>query len=128
MEKKIALLVVDDEVILREAIIRDFERKGFQVFASASGKEALSLIAKEKVEIVISDIQMPDGDGIFLLENLRKLHPELPPVILMTGYSDFSERALLEKGAFRYVSKPFSREDLRNAVSAAVLFIQATSP
>jgi CheY-like chemotaxis protein len=105
------ILVVDDETDLREAIAFDFKRKGFTVLTAESGNSALELVKSNKIDLVISDIRMPDGDGIFLLEQLRLQGIETP-LIFITGFSDYSEATCIAKGAIRVVAKPFDRKAL----------------
>jgi CheY-like chemotaxis protein len=106
------ILVADDEPMLRE-IIRDvLEFEGATVREAANGKEALNLILAEPSEAVISDIRMPGGDGLELLENLRKLNVATPVVLLITGFSDLSHDSAYQKGADAVLSKPFDVNEL----------------
>ena len=106
------ILVADDEPMLRE-IIRDvLEFEGAQVREAANGKEALALIQADPVQAVVSDIRMPGGDGLELLENLRKADFATPVVLLITGFSDLSHDSAYQKGADAVLSKPFDVNEL----------------
>ena len=118
--KSFTVLVVDDETLLRESVVRDFKRKGFNVLSAENGEVALRLLDESKIDVVVSDVRMPGGDGLTLLEKLRSRHPAWPPVILVTGYADLSEKELMKKGAYKYISKPFVRKELLSAVLAAL--------
>jgi CheY-like chemotaxis protein len=114
------ILVVDDEELLRKSIANDLKRKGFQVLSCENGTRALEHVRATRVHLVISDIRMPDGDGVTLLEQIRAYDPSIPVVILMTGFSDFSEEACLQKGARAVLLKPFDRKRFASAVFEAL--------
>ena len=113
--KDFTVLVVDDEPLLTETIANDFKRKGFNVYTASSGSSALKVIESHKVDLVVSDIRMPDGDGLSLLEGIRKTSPHII-VILMTGFTDYSEEDCLKKGAKCVLQKPFIQKQLRAKV------------
>lgn len=106
-----SILVVDDEVPLREAIAFDFKRKGYQIYQAPNGKEAFNTLQREKIDLVISDIRMPGGDGIELLTRAREANIRIP-IILITGYADITPEDALKKGAQAVFSKPFDRKAL----------------
>lgn len=110
------VLVVDDEEIIKKALVFDFKRRGFSVLAAVNGTDALALVRRNKVDLVLSDIRMPGGDGIALLENVRSEHPSVPMVILLSGFSDVDEAQCLARGARRVFKKPFDRKLLMQYV------------
>jgi CheY-like chemotaxis protein len=115
------LLIVDDEEILRDTIAFDFERKGFKVIAAGDGVAAFELYRQNKVDLIISDLRMPKGDGIGLLESVRKLPGgHGTPVIFITGFADSSDEERLQKGAFQVLAKPFDRKQLMSAALEAL--------
>lgn len=116
----LTLLVVDDEEALRKIVSHSLERGGFRVLNADSGKAALTVLANENVDLVISDIRMPNGDGLFLLDELRKKNPEKPPLIFMTGFSDIGVDDCLKRGALGVIMKPFGREKLLTAVNGVL--------
>src|SRR5258708_2581984 len=101
------LLIVDDEVDLREVLTYSLQRVGFKVLEAANGKEAFDIIKKQKIDLVVSDIQMPGGNGIELLDNIRANHHELPVLLFLTGFADISVEEAYNKGAEALFSKPF---------------------
>jgi two-component system, NtrC family, response regulator GlrR len=121
--KKFTVLVVDDEADLRDAIVYDFKRRGFTVLSAVSGASAYRQIEVQTVDIVVSDVRMPEGDGTFLLEKIRASGRKIP-VILVTGFTDHTEQELLAKGAVKVFAKPFDRK----ALMRAVIDILADSP
>ena len=114
--KEVTLLIVDDEEHLRESIVFDFTRKGFNVLSAENGRKAYELILKHPVDLVISDIRMPGGDGLELLERIRLLDAETPIVIFLTGFADVTESEMYAKGAKKMMTKPFDRKALIAAV------------
>jgi CheY-like chemotaxis protein len=120
MTKKPVILIVDDEPDLREAIAFDFQRNNFRVLTAGGGKEAFGLIESNQVDIVLSDMRMPNGDGLELLERVKARNPFQPVVILITGFADISLEEAFAKGADAVFSKPFDRALLMRAVLSAL--------
>lgn len=106
------LLIVDDESGITESLKDYFELEGFSVSTASSGNQAISKLSQEKFDIVISDVRMPDGDGRFLLSEIRKNNPTKPIVILMSGFSDMKIEEVLSKGGYTMLTKPFPPKDL----------------
>ncbi len=111
----ITLLIVDDESDLRSAIVFDFKRKGFSVLSAENGTKAFELIQTNRIDLVISDVRMPSGDGLFLLEKIQSL-PVKIPLIFITGFSDVTEVECISRGAIKVFSKPFDRKLLMKSV------------
>ncbi len=119
------ILIVDDEEEIRRTLKNFFILSDFSVQTAGSGFEALEVIRRGKVHIVLSDIKMPKMDGIELLEEIRKIDFSIQ-VIMMTGFStfDLTIRAL-ERGAADYVLKPFeSLDDVLHLVNLATERLQ----
>ena len=114
------ILVVDDDNELREAIVDTLMLTGYACVEADSGEEALNILNRRHVDMVISDIQMGAMDGHTLLNAIHAKYPQLP-VLLMTAYAniDGAVRAMRD-GAIDYLSKPFSPEVLLNQVSRYV--------
>jgi DNA-binding response OmpR family regulator len=111
-DKKKTVLLVEDEVSIRTSIKIGFEKEGFQVFEAGNGIEALSLDAKEKADIVLLDILMPEMNGYEFLEAFRKKDKKTPVVILtnLGGGEDIAKT--IELGAtqtFVKVDTPLHR-------------------
>ena len=79
--KNTTILVVDDETGLRKALLFDFKRKGFNVLDAENGAVALEIIEKQKIDLVLTDVRMPRGGGIELLEKLKSRSPDSPAVV-----------------------------------------------
>jgi CheY-like chemotaxis protein len=119
--RDIRVLIVEDEEIFCQTLALEFQRKGFLVSTASNGQEALDFLQKTHVDIIISDILMPNCTGIELLDRVRKENPNLPLVLLMTGYAEISSMDASQKGAEAIFSKPFNRKALVEAVFRLVI-------
>jgi len=108
----IKLMLVDDEERFLSTTAKLLQRKGHDVVTASSGQEALDLLAKHDVEVVILDVKMPGMDGITVLREIR-LHFPLVGVIMLTGHGTI-ESAVdgMKLGAFDFVTKPCDIDDL----------------
>lgn len=100
------LLVVDDSVELRHVVTSIFSKLGFNVLEADGGRRALEIVKTNYISGVLSDIRMPDGDGLELLENVRKLDPTFPVVVLMSGFTDITIEQAVQRGAVTIINKP----------------------
>jgi len=113
------VLIVDDEQSIRTSIGLFAEQAGHQVSLASNAAEALSLLRKEPFDVVVTDIILPRKTGVVLLGEIREVHPDLP-VIMITGEPEVGTAAeAVKKGAFDYLSKPISKEDITRTVAAA---------
>lgn len=120
MDKSYNILIVDDEADLCRLIAGILAGTAYRVFQATSGNEAFDLVRRERIDIVLSDIRMANGTGIELLENLRRIDPTLPIVVLMTGYADISTEEILAKGGRAVLKKPFGRKPLLELFSQII--------
>ncbi len=120
MPEPATILVVDDEADLRKALLFDFKRLGYSVLEAGSGREAYGIITSRKIDLVLSDIRMPDGDGVELLRAIQKLERDRPLAILFTGFTDLSLEDPYDLGALAIFPKPFDRKSLISAVQSAL--------
>lgn len=104
------ILLVDDETDLRDVIAFDLKRKGYEVTTASGGQEAWEKLKTLKsIDLVITDIKMPQGDGLELLKNIVAHQPHLP-VICLTGFAELSPEEILKLGAKAIFEKPFDRK------------------
>ncbi len=116
------ILVVDDEELLRNAIVFQFKREGFNVLSASNGKEAFEIIKTHKVDAVVSDIQMPGGNGIDLLKDVKEYDANIPVLVFITAFADLTEADAYDLGANAIFSKPFDRKVLVKCIKDAVAF------
>jgi DNA-binding NtrC family response regulator len=113
------LLIVDDELHVRESLSRWFIEDGYEVVAASSGKEALTMLGRQRYDAVITDIRMPGMDGLDLQRRIREVNPRVA-IILITAYASVSTAVqALKEGAYDYVTKPFDPEALSRVVAKA---------
>jgi len=112
------VLIVDDEETLTWSMAKSLskDRDKYEVIIANNGKEALSLLKKDKIDLVISDIRMPDINGLDLLVRIKMEHPQTK-VIIMTAYgsSDVQKEAN-RRGSLFYIEKPFEINDIRKII------------
>ncbi|MFH1136938.1 MAG: response regulator [Pseudomonadota bacterium] len=118
------VLIVDDEQNLREGARRILIREGHQVSLASRGREALSLMAQNRADIVLLDLKMPGIGGMEVLDSLRETYPDVL-VIIITGFATI-ETAIeaMKKGAYDFMTKPFRPDQLRLGVGRAVEHIR----
>ena len=109
---KAKLLIVDDEVDLCQVLSWDFEDYELDVTLAYSGNQAIDLLKNGEYDIVLTDIKMPDGDGVELLEYIHKNVDFLKGVYLMTGYSDYPVDKLKELGMIKLFKKPVNTDEI----------------
>ncbi|HEX6536933.1 MAG TPA: HD domain-containing phosphohydrolase [Gemmatimonadaceae bacterium] len=113
-------LVVDDEPRLRQALVRLMRGAGFTCFEAGSGREALALLEREPVALVLSDMRMPGMDGSELLLHIRERFPDIA-VVLITAVAEVEVAvSCLSAGAMDYITKPFVFEEVRARVAQAL--------
>jgi len=108
------VLLVEDEDAVRNFAARALSRQGYEVLEAATGVEALEVMEREKgrVDIVVSDVVMPEMDGPTLLKELRKTKPDLK-IIFVSGYPDDAfKKTLDENEAYAFLAKPFTLPQL----------------
>ena len=110
------LMLVDDDSGIRSTLKLVFEDEGYEVYNAESGSEALELIAENPVDVVVSDMHMPDGDGLYLLDRVRGTDCEISGFILMSGFDDVSPEEARARGADRFFHKPCKVEELLHAI------------
>ncbi len=108
--KKVKVLIVDDEAIIRDALSDWLKDIGYQVFTAENGQKALNVIEKEKPGIMISDLVMPGMDGIELMKKAKAQQPDIE-VIIITAYASIPTAiTAMKEGAYDYIEKPFCPE------------------
>lgn len=113
MSNGIKIIIVDDEPDMLELMVEEFEDNGFNVFSADCGNDAAKILGKEDIKVVLSDFRMPNGDGLYLLEECFKLDEDKRPYfIFISGYSDIPVEECLAKGARKFFQKPCDLEEL----------------
>ncbi len=115
------ILIVDDEPDLRDAIAFDFRRNKFNVLTASCGNEAFKIVeATPNIDVVLSDVRMPNGDGIELLDKIKSRDAQNPIVIFISGFADIKLEEAYDKGVDAFFGKPFDRKALLEAVNYSI--------
>lgn len=111
-----SILIVEDEMCQREMLVDYFKQDGYQMYTASNGKEALEIIGKEELDLVVSDIQMPKMDGLELVCELSRTRSDLP-VILITGYGTTNMVIeAMKNGAADFLLKPIDIKKLARTI------------
>jgi two-component system response regulator HydG len=114
------ILVVDDKEMMRDSVATTLARKGHTIITASAAKMAVEKLREKPCDAVITDLQMPEMDGLELLGEIRKLDEQLP-VIVMTAYGSVETAvAAMKQGAYDYITKPFSGDALLLTVERAI--------
>lgn len=114
------ILVVDDEADLVASYERLLQRKGFRVVSAGSRGAGLTLVEREPLSLIITDLRLPDGDGLDLVRAARRL-PTPTPSMVVTGFaSEASRTASMAAGAAAFLAKPFAAASFTSLVERAL--------
>lgn len=119
MKEYVKILVADDEVMMRNLILKILESEGYQITMASSGDEALAMLKENNYDMLLTDVKMPGMSGFELLKQVKENWPDMA-VIVMTGYGDaYTIKEALLLGADEYVSKPFKGHEVSLIVERA---------
>lgn len=112
MKSKIGVLVVDDEAYVRDSLADLLRSEGMRVATAGGANEALDVLAKKRFDVIVTDLKMPSGDGLALLEESRAAGIAIP-VLVVTGHGTVAEAvAAMKAGAFDFLQKPVDPDEL----------------
>lgn len=114
-------MVVDDEAPVRKLVKAMLSTSGFQVIEAQDGKEAWGMIQNNgtDVDVVVTDIRMPEVDGVTLATWILESHPDIP-VVLMSGYSEAPTASLENRDRWTFLAKPFAPQTLIGAIQGVL--------
>jgi len=119
-EAEARVLVAEDNPAVREFIVRSLQSIGHKVTPAVDGQQALDILAREKFDVLVTDIVMPNVDGIALALKAVRMFPDLR-IVMISGYAQERMRAHnLETLVHRIIAKPFSLEEICDAVKEAL--------
>ena len=113
------VLLIDDDDSLRRVVEYNLHEEGYRVITAADGTSGLQAFQAQPIDLVLTDIRMPEMDGLELLTRLKSMHADLPVIILTAHGTIDSAVEAMKLGAFDYLTKPFNREQLKAAVRKA---------
>jgi two-component system response regulator AtoC len=113
------VLIVDDEVNIRRVLAAMLKREGYEVTTAADGEQALAVLHKTPVHVIVTDLVMPRLGGMDLLRRVSADFPDVPVIVITAHGSVDSAVAALKAGAFDYITKPFEQDDLKKVIAKA---------
>jgi two-component system phosphate regulon response regulator PhoB len=114
-------LVVEDEEALREILVVQLTEEEVEAIEASCTAEALEMMQNQVVDFIISDVRMPGASGVELLKAVGQMDEEAKPeVLMMSGFSDITEKEAIELGALGLLPKPFRAEDLMDFLNENV--------
>jgi len=117
---RVRIAVVDDEEVMRRLVTEVLTGQGYQVLTFSNPIEALEQVKKENFDLILTDLKMPEMDGMELIKSVHKVNPDIG-AIFMTGYASLSSaREAVKEGAYDYILKPFDLNEVRNSVNKAL--------
>jgi DNA-binding NtrC family response regulator len=120
MRNGIHMLIIDDEEAVRDSMSQVLVKEGYAAKAAETGREGMALFSQETFEVVFLDLRLPDIDGLSLLRQMREASQETPVVIITAYGSIESAVEAIKLGAFEYLAKPFTPEELRVVTKKAL--------
>jgi two-component system response regulator PilR (NtrC family) len=115
-----SILVVDDELSMREFLKILLEKEGYDVSTASEASSAIDLINDQNFDLVISDIKMPGMGGLPLLEKIKEINSNLPVIMITAFASPENAVTAMKSGAFDYITKPFKVEEILKIVKSAI--------
>jgi len=113
------VLIVDDELNIRRVLAAMLKREGYEVTTATDGEQALAVLQKTPVQVVVTDLVMPRLSGLELLQRVAAQYPDVPVIMITAHGTVDSAVAALKAGAFDYVTKPFEQEELKKVIAKA---------
>ena len=112
----VRIMIIEDDEAMRSLLEDFFEEEGFETDSASNGADALRILSKDHLDLIVTDIRMPGLTGLDILPRVRRLKPETP-IIVMTAYgSEDVRRRSLESGATTYLEKPIHLSKLRTLI------------
>ena len=110
------ILIIDDEKGMLDLLSYELGGQGYQVVTAMNGREGLERVKRDRFQLVITDVKMPGMDGVEVLQEIKKLDPDLE-VIMTTGFGTIETAvAAMKKGAYDFIQKPFNLNEVTNLI------------
>ena len=117
--KNLTVLIVDDEPDILQLMEEEFNYWGYSTVVASSGNDAIAILNSQKIDIVVSDYKMPNGNGMVVLSHVNKMS-ERPSFFFVSGQADFSVEDSIRAGAKKFFLKPFDLEELIREIESSI--------
>lgn len=125
MGRKLNVLVIDDEQIVIDSVRKHLRKENFEVYEALSVRGALGKMENTKMDIILTDLMMPDIDGLEFMAMVKEDLPNVP-IIMITGYATINTALqATQLGAFDYIAKPFTKKELLGVLTRAADLVHA---
>jgi CheY-like chemotaxis protein/glycine cleavage system H lipoate-binding protein len=125
MDRSLNVLVVDDEQIVLDSVRKHLRKENYSVHSALSVREALGKMEKTPMDIILTDLMMPDIDGLEFVAMVKRDFPQTP-MIMVTGYATINTALqATQLGAFDYIAKPFTKKELLGVLTRAADIVRA---
>jgi DNA-binding response OmpR family regulator len=118
--ERIVILVIDDEPSIADALQMILEDKGYDVILAMTGRRGVEQTSDHRIDLIITDLQLPDMSGLDVLSAIRERDPHSPVIIITAHGSDEVNTEAARRGAYVVLSKPFLPSEVLNHVAAAL--------
>jgi DNA-binding NtrC family response regulator len=112
----ITVLLVDDEADILESLSINLQLDDFKLLTASSGMEAIEVLKKATIDFIISDVRMPKGDGVFLLNYVKEHYPHVPHILLYSGFAEITANEVKRLGGIDLISKPPNIDELASII------------
>ncbi len=112
------ILIIEDESDIAKVLFKRLSQNGFKVIVASDGYRGTAMAIKNKPDLIILDLMLPSGDGLFVLKNLRNSdYTKFIPIVVLTGQKDEDyKKKVLEEGVDAYMEKPYAPNELINTI------------
>lgn len=122
---EIVVLLADDEPDILELMEEEFDFAGYKTLTAVCGNDAIELLKNNKVDVVVSDYKMPNGNGFVILEHVKAMADDVRPLFFfVSGQADISVQEAIDAGARKFFSKPFDLDDLIQEIENDIISFQ----
>jgi DNA-binding NtrC family response regulator len=119
VKKDLTVLIIDDEPDILELMEEEFKYCGYSTMTAICGNDAIKVLDKERIDIIVSDYKMPNGNGMVVLSHVNKMTK--PPIFFfVSGQADVSVEDALRAGARKFFSKPFDLDELIKEIESDI--------
>lgn len=125
-EQSITVLIVEDDIQIRNFIAYTLRQEGFSCFAEGSAQSAMSVLVTQKIDLMLLDLGLPDFDGMEVIKKVRTWS-EIPIIVVSARDQDREKAGALDAGADDYLTKPFSATELTARIRVAIRHIQMSA-
>ncbi|MDW7679208.1 MAG: sigma-54 dependent transcriptional regulator [bacterium] len=116
MAKNFSILIIDDEEAQILSLKSFLQRRKFEVFSATNGRDAIEIVNNNTIDLVLTDLRMPQWDGLTILNKVKALNPEID-VVVMTAYGNIEDAVhIMKSGAYDYLTKPIDLDELENLI------------